>query len=107
MSWQIEILGAAKREIKSLPRDLQARYFHIGDMLQEHGPHNVGMPHVKHLDGNLWEMRMKSKSGIARAIYFTVVGRRIIVCSAFVKKTQKTPKREIDKAKNRMKGFEP
>ena len=69
--WTIEALPAAKREVKSLPRDLQARFFHIGDMLTEHGPQQVGMPHVRHLDGELWEMRMKGKSGIARAIYFT------------------------------------
>jgi len=48
-------------------------------MLMEHGPQQVGMPHVRHLEGDLWEMRMKGKSGIARAIYFTVVGKRIIV----------------------------
>ena len=76
-------------------------------MLIEHGPSKVGMPHVRHLGGDLWEMRMKSKSGIARAIYFTVIDKRIIVCAAFVKKTQKTPKRELDKARKRMKGFEP
>jgi phage-related protein len=105
--WTIEALPAARREVKSLPRDLQARFFQIGDMLMEHGPQQVGMPHVRHLEGDLWEMRMKGKSGIARAIYFTVVGKRIIVCSAFVKKSQKTPKKELDKARNRMKGFEP
>ena len=105
--WTIEALPAAKREVKSLPRDLQARFFHIGDMLTQHGPQRVGMPHVRHLDGELWEMRMKGKSGIARAIYFTVVGKRIIVCSAFVKKSQKTPKKELEKARNRMKGFKP
>lgn len=105
--WTIEAISAARKEIKSLPRDLQARYFQIGDMLTEYGPSKVGMPHVRHLEGDLWEMRMKSKSGIARAVYFTVINKRIIVCAAFVKKTQKTPKRELDKARKRMKGFEP
>ena len=82
-NWTIEALPAARREVKSLPRDLQARFFHIGDMLTEHGPQQVGMPHVRHLEGGLWEMRMKGKSGIARAIYFTVVGKRIIGCKSF------------------------
>jgi len=67
----------------NVPRDLQARFFQIGDMLMEHGPQQVGMPHVRHLEGDLWEMRMKGKSGIARAIYFTVVGKRIIVETAW------------------------
>ena len=91
--WTIEALPAARREVKSLPRDLQARFFQIGEMLTEHGPQQVGMPHVRHLEGGLWEMRMK--------------GKRIVVCSAFVKKSQKTPKQELIKARNRMKGFEP
>ena len=59
--WTIKALPAARREVKSLPRDLQARFFHIGDMLTEHGPQQVGMPHVRHLEGGLWEMRMKGK----------------------------------------------
>ncbi len=107
VKWTIETLPAARREVKALPRDLRARFYHIGDMLTEHGPQKVGMPHVRHLEGELWEMRMKGKSGIARAIYFTVVGKRIVVCAAFVKKTQKTPKRELKKAHQRLKGFKP
>lgn len=105
--WTIEALPPAEREVKALPRDLQARFFHIGEMLTAHGPQHVGMPHVRHLQGDLWEMRMKGKTGIARAIYFTVVGKRIIICSAFVKKPQKTPRQELSKAKARMKGFTP
>jgi hypothetical protein len=53
-------------------------------------------PHVKHLDGNLWEMRMKGKDGIARAIYVTAERERVVVVHAFVKKTQKTPARALD-----------
>jgi phage-related protein len=58
---------------------------------------------VKHLEGPLWEMRMKGKSGIARAIYVTAVGKRIIIVHVFVKKTQKTPRREIITALKRAK----
>jgi len=105
--WKIEAIPVARPELKSVPRVLKARFFQISDMLTEHGPLQLGMPHVRYLEGGLWEMRMKGKSGTARAIYFTVMGKRIIVCSAFVKKSQKTPKKELDKAKNRMKGFEP
>jgi phage-related protein len=58
---------------------------------------------VKHLEGSLWEMRMKGKSGIARAIYVTAVGKRIVVVHVFAKKTQKTPHREIMTALKRAK----
>ena len=52
-------------------------------------------PYIKHLEGRLWEMRMKGRDGIARAIYVTAHERRVVVVRAFRKKTQKTPRREI------------
>ncbi len=58
---------------------------------------------MKHLCDSLWEMRMKGKDGISRALYVTAVGRRIVVVRAFIKKTQKTPKREIELALKRAK----
>lgn len=57
---------------------------------------------VRHIEGKLWEIRLKAKSGIARALYFTVDPRRVIIVSAFVKKTQKLPLRELERAKVRM-----
>jgi phage-related protein len=56
---------------------------------------------VKHLEGKLWELRMTGRDGIARAIYVTASGRRVIVVRVFVKKTQKTPQRELDIARQR------
>jgi phage-related protein len=58
---------------------------------------------VKHLQGPLWEMRMKGKSGIARAVYVTAVGKRVIVVHIFTKKTEKTPRHEIEIALKRAK----
>jgi len=58
---------------------------------------------VKDLEGALWEMRLKGRSGIARAVYVTAVGRRIVVVHVFAKKTQKTPRREIEMALKRAK----
>ncbi len=105
VEWVIEILPEAQREIDALPRDLQARFYRIGEFIIAQSPQQVGMPYVRHLEDKLWEMRMKGKTGIARAIYFTVVGKKIVVCSAFTKKTQKTPKRELQKARNRYKEY--
>lgn len=55
----------------------------------------VREPYLKHLDGPLWEMRLKGRSGIARAVYVTATGMRIVVVHVFAKKTQKTPRKEI------------
>jgi phage-related protein len=57
---------------------------------------------VKHLEGPLWEMRMKGKDGIARAVYVTASNQRVVV-RVFPKKTQKTPRREIELAHARAK----
>jgi phage-related protein len=63
----------------------------------------VREPYVKHLDGPVWEIRMKGKDGIARAAYVTATGRRVVVVHVFVKKTQKPSRREIDIALRRAK----
>ena len=60
-------------------------------------------PHVKHLEGPVWEMRMSGRDGISRALYVTASGRRAVVIRAFVKRTQKTPRREIELALRRAK----
>ena len=56
---------------------------------------------MKHLEGKLWELRMTGRDGIARAIYVTAAGRRVVVVRVFIKKTQKTPPRELDIARQR------
>ena len=67
-------------------------------MIERVGLEHVGEPHVKHLEGKLWEMRITGRDGIARSLYVTAAGRRVVVVRVFVKKTQKTPRREIDLA---------
>lgn len=61
----------------------------------------MGSPHVKHVSGALWEMRMTARGTIARALYVTARERRAIVVRVFVKKTRRTPKREIELALRR------
>lgn len=67
------------------------------------GLESLGEPHVKHLEGKLWELRLTGRDGIARALYVTAIGRRVVVVRAFVKKTQKTPRSEIELAPQRAK----
>jgi phage-related protein len=82
---------------------MRASFERIVSLMQSHGLERVREPYVKHLEGPLWEMRMKGKSGIARAVYVTAVGMRIVVVHVFEKKTQKTPRREIVTALSRAK----
>lgn len=63
----------------------------------------VREPYVKHLQGKLWEMRVKGKDGIARAIYMAAVDQRLVILHAFIKKTQKTPKNALETATKRAK----
>ena len=86
----------------ALPVAIRARYFQLIDRIEHHGP-NLGMPHTRSMGDGLFEMRMKGREGIGRALFCSVVGQRIVILHSFVKKTQKTPKRELDKAIQRMK----
>jgi phage-related protein len=73
------------------------------ELIQAHGLERVRGLYVKHLEGPVWEMRLKGKDGIARAAYVTASGRRVVVVHVFEKKTQKTPRREIETALRRAK----
>jgi phage-related protein len=80
---------------------VQARFLRLSDRIGQVGLE--GEPHVKHLEGKLWELRLTGREGIARALYVTAIGRRVVVVRAFVKKTQKTPPTEIKLALRRAK----
>ena len=54
----------------------------------------------------IWEMRLKGRSGISRALHVTAVGRRVVIVRVFVKKTEKTPRRKIDLALSRAKSVQ-
>lgn len=82
---------------------MQARFLRISELIMQLGLENVGEPHVKHLEDKLWEMRLTGRAGISRALYITAVGKRVVVLRAFVKKTQKTPRAEIELALRRAK----
>lgn len=104
MAWVVEILDDRVRdELAELPNDMLARFRRIVELIQGYGLELVHEPHLKHLEGPLWEMRMTGRDGISRAIYVTASGRRVVVLRVFVKKTQKTPRKEIDLALLRMK----
>ena len=100
--WTVEICPLAEPELLALPADMRARFLHIGELLEAFGPMRVGMPHVRPLEGKLWEMRMRGRDGIARAVYAAVHGRTLLVLHVFVKKTQATPRAAIEIARKRL-----
>jgi phage-related protein len=104
MSWTVSFVNAtAEAEVKALPQDMLARFLRFGDVVQSGGVMALREPHVKHLTGKLWEMRLTGRDGIARSIYVAASGQRVVVLRTFIKKTQKTPPREIEIASARMK----
>lgn len=102
MKWHIKYHNQKlEEEILNLPDGLLARYLKLTDLMCEFGA-NLGMPHTKALDGGLFELRVKSKEGIARVFFCTKIGKKIIMLNSFVKKSQKTPKNQLRIAKTRM-----
>jgi phage-related protein len=77
---------------------MQAKLFMMLEFLEEKGP-ALREPYSKSLEDGIFEIRAKQGSDITRVLYFFVVGRKVILTNGFVKKTQKTPKREIERAK--------
>jgi phage-related protein len=101
--WSIHYYNdGVAQTVLGLPDGLAARYVHVTDRMRSHGPH-LGMPHTRAMGGGLFEIRLKSQEGIARVMYATQVGQRIVMLHAFVKKTDKTPVKELVLARQRLK----
>lgn len=107
MNWHVEYISKSVQvEVESWPTDMQAKLYRIIELIQSYGVEKVREPYVKHLQDKLWEMRVKGRDGIARAIYVTASGKRLVIVHAFRKKTQKTPKQVIRLALDRLKELE-
>jgi phage-related protein len=104
MAWRVEFLDDRIRAaLEALPPDIQASFLRITRLIAAEGIQKIREPYVKHLEGPIWEMRLKGRDGIARAAYVTASGRRVVVIHVFSKKTEKTPRREIEMALKRAK----
>jgi phage-related protein len=104
MGWVVEFLSrTVAAEVEALPNDMRAKFLRIVQMIESWGIERMREPHVKHLEGRLWEMRTIGRDGISRAIYVVGAGRRVVVVRAFIKKTQKTPTSELELARRRAK----
>jgi phage-related protein len=80
MAWTVEFLDEDVRDqLTAQPADIRASFRRIVELIGAVGLEKVREPYVKHLEGPLWEMRMKGKDGIARAAYIAAKGRRVVV----------------------------
>ena len=104
MKWVAETLDQrVDEELSALPSALRARLLRIVELIEQVGLEQVREPHIKHLEDKLWEIRAKAPEGVARAIYVTATGKRLVIIHVFVKKSQKTPRQAIETARQRAK----
>ncbi len=104
--WKILVQDKAAEELDALPVDIQARFQRLFDLVEELGKAALTMPHARHIQRPLWELRARGRDGIAKGLYVVVTPQMILVARFFIKKTQKTPIQEIRLALRRFKEFE-
>lgn len=105
MSWSVVFYSdRVASEITKMQPSFVARFIRYAERMEIYGP-DLGMPHIKAMGNGLFELRLKAGEGIARVFYCTTVGRRIVMLHQFIKKTDKTPAKELLVARTRMKEF--
>ena len=103
MNWKVTFYNTkVESETLEFPSGILANFLHIAEMMEALGP-NLGRPYVGSLGSGLYEIRAKGKEGIGRSLYCTVTGKEVVILNSFIKKTKKTPKKELDLARKRMK----
>lgn len=106
-TWSVEFVnGAAVKEFRGLPADMRAKLQRSFALVETRGLAALVMPLARPVEGRIWEFRATGRDGIARSLYAAVSGRTLMVLRTFVKKTQKTPKQEIELALKRLKEVE-
>jgi len=104
MTWKVLVLNnLVESEIVQLPADMRARLVRLSNLVEQHGFEALPRDAVKHLDDKLWELRITDRDGISRALYVTASGKRMVIVRVFIKKTQRTPKSELEIARQRAK----
>lgn len=103
MNWTINYYSeSVQAEILALSAGFLARYIRYSDRMEVYGP-DLGMPHTRAMGNGLFELRLKAAEGIVRVFYCTMVGRKIVILYQFIKKSNKTPPKELTIARRRMK----
>jgi phage-related protein len=102
MTWTVDTFGSlVDEEIGALRPELRVHLRRVTELIVAKGPEHTGMPYVRRVRGPIWEIRFQGHGEIGRALYATMIGKRIIILWVFQKKTEKTPTREIELAMSR------
>jgi phage-related protein len=103
MAFSVEYFHTrVQAEVDSWPVDVLADYARIVELLIVHGP-NLKLPYSRAFGDGLFELRPRGRSGIGRAFYCFLIGKRVVVLHAFIKKSQQTADHEIKLARKRLK----
>ena len=103
MSWKITFFDQkVEADTLAFPTGILANLLHVLEMIEKFSP-NLGNPYTAPMGKGLFEIRAKGKEGIGRVLFCIEKDKEIIILHSFIKKTRKTPKRELDKARRRMK----
>jgi len=102
MKWRVTFCSEkVKSQALAFPKGVLANFLHVVELVEEYGP-RIGMPYTRSLGSGLFEIRAKGKEGIARAMFCMLPGREVVLLNAFIKKSQKSPPREVALARKRM-----
>ena len=102
MDWTVVYLNDEVRaEVEALAVDLRGKFQRVVELIRSKGLEQVREPYIKHLEDKLWEMRLIGRDNIARVIYVAASGRRVVLLHAFIKKSDKTPRRALATARAR------
>jgi phage-related protein len=103
MNWNVSFFNEkVSKTTLAFPKGILANFLHIVEMIEQFGP-SLGMPYTKAFGKGLFEIRAKGKEGIGRSFFCTVKGNKVVILHSFIKKTNKTPKKDLDVAQKRMK----
>ncbi len=104
MKWLVNFYNIKTMNIiQKWPLGIKTKFTWIVDLIEKHGPKEIGMPYVKAMGDGLFEIRVNSKDGIGRAIFCMLPRKRITILTGFIKKTEKTPQKEMKLSVQRMK----
>jgi len=107
VTWEIEFYRDKSghepvvKFLDGLPLKTRAKVVRMIDLLAEQGV-LLKEPYTRQIKGKIRELRVRDHLGHIRILYFTFTGRRFVLLHGFLKKTDKTPEREIDTAQKRM-----
>ncbi|EKE01669.1 MAG: hypothetical protein ACD_21C00077G0005 [uncultured bacterium] len=103
MKWKVSFYSnAVYNDFMQWPNKIKGRFIRSVELMEEYGA-DLDMPHTKSLGNGLFELRVRGQEGIGRAFFCYAVSECIIILHGFIKKTQKTPSKELRLAKERLK----